>query len=154
MLATQNRYGKMIATMLCGDRTAPRIANMIHSDDATMKRKTRDCVEQLLACMRDKAPMRRDRMARASGLKAEELTRALKAARQMGVIDRDADSADAPANEAMYVLTGTPLPAARRSSPANPVPTASFQPLLDAWGIARPLRPGRPGVVYGGYGER
>ncbi len=97
--------------------------------------------------------MRRDRMARASGLKAEELTRALKAARQMGVIGRDVHSTDAPANEVEYVLTGLPLPAARRTASVNPVPAASFQPLLDAWGIARPPRAGRPGVVHSHYGE-
>lgn len=103
-----------------------------------MNRTTRDCVLALISTLRAKGPMPRHRLAAASRLSAAELTRALKSARQMGVVAY-AGEPDLPAQaDTPLVLTGRPLPPPRRVTPPPRESTPHFQPLLDAWGIARP----------------
>ncbi|WER48102.1 hypothetical protein CupriaWKF_25185 [Cupriavidus sp. WKF15] len=103
-----------------------------------MKRPTRDCVLALIACLRDAGPVRRDHLASACRLSAAELTRALKSARQMGVVAHLPATENIAQAERLLALTGRPLPPARRVPARDGESGPSFQPLLDAWGIARP----------------
>ncbi|MFC4521741.1 hypothetical protein [Cupriavidus pinatubonensis] len=103
-----------------------------------MKRPTRECVLALIACLRHAGPMRRDHLARACRLTASELTRALKSARQMGVVEDLPAADDIAQTERLFGLTGRALPPARRVPARGAEAGPSFQPLLDAWGIARP----------------
>ncbi|WP_423200073.1 MULTISPECIES: hypothetical protein [unclassified Cupriavidus] len=98
-----------------------------------MKRNTRECVHLLVAGLQRQGPLRRDQLAEASGLTAEETTRALKAARQMCVVDHVPHAPDALPDGVYYNLTGRPLPPARRSTRVPPAPADRFQALLDAW---------------------
>ncbi|CAG9170572.1 hypothetical protein LMG23992_01649 [Cupriavidus laharis] len=82
--------------------------------------------------------MRRDHLASACRLSAAELTRALKSARQMGVVEHLPAAEDIAQAERLFGLTGRALPPARRVPPRDAEAGPSFQPLLDAWGIARP----------------
>ncbi len=104
-----------------------------------MKRPTRDCVLALIACLRDVGPLRRDHLASACRLSASELTRALKSARQMGVVEHVAALEDIAHAERLFGLTGRALPPARRVPARDAEAGPSFQPLLDAWGIAPPI---------------
>ncbi|CAG2151537.1 hypothetical protein LMG31506_04438 [Cupriavidus yeoncheonensis] len=105
-----------------------------------MKRPTRECVLALIACLRDAGPLRRDHLASACRLSAAELTRALKSARQMGVVEHLPADDDVAQTERLFGLTGRALPPARRVAARDAEGGPSFQPLLDAWGIARPSR--------------
>ncbi|WP_454766756.1 hypothetical protein [Cupriavidus campinensis] len=98
-----------------------------------MKRNTRECVHLLIAGLQREGPLRRDALADASGLTAEETTRALKAARQMSVIDHVPYGPGTLPAAVYYQLTGRELPPARRSTRVPPAPDNRFQPLLDAW---------------------
>jgi len=100
---------------------------------APMKRNTRECVHLLIAGLQRGGPLRRDALADASGLTAEETTRALKAARQMSVIDHVPYGPGTLPAAVYYQLTGRELPPARRSTRVPPAPDNRFQPLLDAW---------------------
>ncbi|MDK2657240.1 hypothetical protein [Cupriavidus consociatus] len=105
-----------------------------------MDRTTRECVLALMNCLRAKGPMPRHGLAAASRLSAAELTRALKSARQMGVVAYAGEPDIAAQADSLLVLTGRPLPPPRKVTPATRDNTPHFQPLLDAWGIARPAR--------------
>ncbi|GAA0843183.1 MAG: hypothetical protein CL858_10630 [Cupriavidus sp.] len=98
-----------------------------------MKRNTRECVHLLMEGMQRHGPLRRDALAEACGLTPEETTRALKAARQMSVIDHIPYEPGTTALEIFYQLTGRQLPPARKSSRMPPAPDDRFQPLLEAW---------------------
>ncbi|QET06599.1 hypothetical protein FOB72_21465 [Cupriavidus pauculus] len=98
-----------------------------------MKRNTRECVHLLVSGLQREGPLRRDQLADASGLTAEETTRALKAARQMCVVDHVPHEPEAHDNMVYYNLTGRPLPPARRSTRIPPAPADRFQALLEAW---------------------
>lgn len=103
-----------------------------------MKRPTRECVLALIACLQNAGPLRRDHLASACRLSASELTRALKSARQMGVVEHLPAADDIAQAERLFGLTGRALPPARRVPARDDEGGPSFQPLLDAWGIARP----------------
>lgn len=105
-----------------------------------MNRTTRDCVLALMNSLRAKGPMPRHRLAAASRLSAAELTRALKSARQMGVVAYAGEPEVSAQAETLLVLTGRPLPPPRKVAAPARETTPHFQPLLDAWGIARPAR--------------
>ncbi|MGN5477143.1 hypothetical protein ACTMU2_10280 [Cupriavidus basilensis] len=77
--------------------------------------------------------MRRDHLASACGLTAPELTRALKSARQMGVVEHLPAADDIAQTERLFCLTGRALPPARRVPSRDAETGPSFQPLLDAW---------------------
>lgn len=98
-----------------------------------MKRNTRECVHLLIAGLQREGPLRRDALADTSGLTAEETTRALKAARQMSVVDHVPYGPGTLPNAVFYQLTGRELPPSRKSSRVPPAPDDRFQPLLDAW---------------------
>jgi len=82
--------------------------------------------------------MRRGELAAATRLTAPELTRALKSARQMGVVHHQPQADGIPLAETPLALTGRPLPPARRASLRSGDTALRFQPLLDVWGITRP----------------
>ncbi|MBB2917841.1 hypothetical protein FHX60_002243 [Cupriavidus alkaliphilus] len=103
-----------------------------------MNRTTRECVMALISSLRANGPMPRHRLATASRLSAAELTRALKSARQMGVVAYEGEPELPPEAETPLVLTGRPLPPPRRVTPVPRDNTPHFEPLLDVWGIARP----------------
>lgn len=105
-----------------------------------MDRTTRECVLALMNSLRAKGPMPRHRLAAASRLSAAELTRALKSARQMGVVAYAGEPDMSAQADSLLVLTGRPLPPPRKVTPAARDNSPHFQPLLDAWGIARPGR--------------
>ncbi len=92
----------------------------------------------LISSMRANGLMRRHRLAPASRLSAADLTRALKSARQMGVVAYDGEPESLPKVDTPLVLTGRPLPPPRRVTPAPRDNKPHFEPLLDVWGIARP----------------
>ncbi|AQV97285.1 hypothetical protein BJN34_25835 [Cupriavidus necator] len=92
----------------------------------------------LISSLRAKGPMPRHRLAAASRLSAAELTRALKSARQMGVVAYEGEPDSPPEADTRLVLTGRPLPPPRRVTPAPRDNKPHFEPLLDVWGIARP----------------
>jgi hypothetical protein len=92
----------------------------------------------LISSLRANGPMPRHRLAAASRLSAAELTRALKSARQMGVVAYAGEPESPAEADTPLVLTGRPLPPARRIAPAPRESKPLFEPLLDAWGIARP----------------
>lgn len=92
----------------------------------------------LIECLRAMGPMRRDRLAEACQLSGADLTRALKSARQMGVVAHIPQDDETPRAECPLGLTGRALPAARRVPTRESDTSPHFQPLLDAWGIARP----------------
>lgn len=100
-----------------------------------MKRNTRECVHLLVAGLQREGALRRDQLAEASGLSAEETTRALKAARQMCVVDYVPHAPDALPGAVYFNLTGRPLPPARRSTRMPTAPADRFQALLEAWNI-------------------
>ncbi|MGY2491912.1 hypothetical protein [Cupriavidus sp. CP313] len=103
-----------------------------------MNRTTRECVMALISSLRANGPMPRHRLAAASRLSAAELTRALKSARQMGVVAYAGEPESPPEADTQLVLTGRPLPPPRRVAPAPRESKPHFEPLLDVWGIARP----------------
>lgn len=103
-----------------------------------MNRTTRDCVLALISTLRAKGPMPRHQLAAASRLSAAELTRALKSARQMGAVAYAGEPERPAQADTPLVLTGRPLPPPRRVTPPTRENTPHFEPLLDAWGIARP----------------
>jgi hypothetical protein len=105
-----------------------------------MNRTTRECVMALISSLRAHGPMPRHRLAAASRLSAAELTRALKSARQMGVVAYEGEPDLQPEAATPLVLTGRPLPPPRRVTPAPRGNTPHFEPLLDVWGIARPAK--------------
>ncbi len=98
-----------------------------------MKRNTRECVHLLMEGLQRHGPQRRDVLADVCGLSAEEATRALKAARQMSVVDHVPYGPGTPPAAVFYQLTGRQLPPARRSTRVAPAPDDRFQPLLEAW---------------------
>jgi hypothetical protein len=98
-----------------------------------MKRNTRECVHLLIDGLQRQGPLRRDVLADACGLSAEETTRALKAARQMSVVDHVPYGPGTLPAAVFYQLTGRQLPPARKSTRVPPAPDDRFQPLLEAW---------------------
>lgn len=92
----------------------------------------------LMSSLRANGPMPRHRLAAASRLSAAELTRALKSARQMGVVAYEGEPELPPEADTLLMLTGRPLPPPRRVAAPPRENTPHFEPLLDVWGIARP----------------
>ncbi len=97
------------------------------------QRNTRDCVHLLIDGLKRQGPLRRDVMADACGLTPEETTRALKAARQMSVVDHVPYGPGTLPAAIVYQLTGRQLPPARKSTRVPRAPDDRFQPLLEAW---------------------